>query len=196
LDLDATLTLPEPVSPVPPSTLRKIFIGKDGLRAGWSLLIFIALFAAAAMSVNFIGHKIFPPAAKTAKVASDASITPRFVFVAESIGFLITVFITWIMSKIERRPNSVYGFGGGRRVWHFFTGLAGGAICISLLVLTLGKTGLLVIDSRVLFGGDILCYGSIWLFNFLLVGLFEEYNTRGYLQYTNSRPRRSLPVGF
>lgn len=186
MNLDPTLTVPDPVAPVP-STLRKIFIGKDGLRAGWSLLIFIALFAAVAISVNFIGHKIFPPAAKTAKAASDTSATPHSVFVAESIGFLITFFVTWVMSKIEQRPNSVYGFGGERSVSLFFTGIAGGAICISLLVLTLWKTGLLVIDSRLLFGGDILRYGSIWLFNFLLVGLFEEYNTRGYLQYTLTR---------
>ncbi|HYW40044.1 MAG TPA: CPBP family intramembrane glutamic endopeptidase [Terriglobales bacterium] len=80
-------------------------------------------------------------------------------------------------------------------------------ICISLLALTLWKTGLLIIDSRLLFGSDILRYGSIWLFNFLLVGLFEEYNTRGYLQYTLTRglaglyqwafkTRHSVTLGF
>jgi hypothetical protein len=55
------------------------------------------------------------------------------------------------------------------------------------LILTLWKTGLLVIDSRLLFGGDILRYGAIWLLGFLLVGLIEEYLTRGYLQYTLTR---------
>jgi hypothetical protein len=37
----------------PPSTLRKIFIGKDGLRAGWSLLIFSVLFAFRRDSMGF-----------------------------------------------------------------------------------------------------------------------------------------------
>ena len=31
--------------PEQPSGLRHIFIGRDGLRAGWSLLIFIAIMA-------------------------------------------------------------------------------------------------------------------------------------------------------
>ena len=55
--------------------------------------------------------------------------------------------------------------------------LAWGVTCLSLLVLTLWKTGLLVIDSRLLFGSDILRYGAIWMLGFLLVGLLEEYLT-------------------
>ncbi|HYW40045.1 MAG TPA: hypothetical protein VE957_18185 [Terriglobales bacterium] len=125
MNLDATVTLTEPIAPVPPSTLRKIFIGKDGLRSSSSLLIFIALFAAVAVCINVIAHKIYPPAAKTAKAASDTATTPHSVFVSESIGFRVTLLVTWIMSKIERRPNSVYGFGGSRKLSHFVAGLAG-----------------------------------------------------------------------
>ena len=53
--------------------------------------------------------------------------------------------------------------------------------------MTLLKTGLLVIDGRLLSGSDILRYGAIWLLGFLLVGLLEEYLTRGYLQFTLTR---------
>jgi uncharacterized protein len=162
-------------------------MGKDGLRAGWSLLIFIAILAAIVFLVNVIGHRLFPPAAKSAKIASDTSTTPRSLFVPEFVGFVATVLATWIMSKIERRPNSVYGFGGDRKLGNFFAGLAWGVMCISLLVLTLCKTGLLVIESRLLFGGEVFRYGAIWLVGFLLVALFEEYSTRGYLQYTLTR---------
>jgi membrane protease YdiL (CAAX protease family) len=170
---------------VPPSTLGKIFIGKHGLRAGWGLLIFIALFAAVAFCANFVGHKLQPSAAKAAKTGSETS--PAFGFIAESILFLISILVTWIMSKIERRPNSVYGLGGRRKLPHFLAGLAWGVTCLSLLVLILSKTGFLVIDRRLLFGSDIPRYGAIWLVNFLLVGLFEEYLTRGYLQYALAR---------
>ena len=73
--------------------------------------------------------------------------------------------------------------------------------------MTLLKTGLLVIDSRLLSGSAILRYGAIWLLGSLLVGLFEEYFTRGYLQYTLTRglagfyqwafkTRHSLALGF
>src|SRR5271166_5602158 len=180
---DARLTPAEPI-PTPQSpALRKIFIGKHGLRAGWSLLIFLALLAGVLSCVNVIGHKLHPPAPR----AANAEISAVRNFIGESIPFLAVLLVTWIMSKIERRPNSVYGLGGRRKLPHFIAGLAWGVTCLSLLVLALWKTGLLVFDSRLLFGGDILRYGAIWLFGFLLVGLNEEYFTRGYLQYTLTR---------
>jgi membrane protease YdiL (CAAX protease family) len=113
--------------------------------------------------------------------------SPLFGIIAEAVPFVLVVFVTWIMSKIERRPVSVYGLGDSRRISHFFSGLAWGIVCLSLLIFTLWKSGLLVFDSRVLFGADILRYGALWLLGFLLVGLLEEYLTRGYIQYTLTR---------
>jgi membrane protease YdiL (CAAX protease family) len=191
LNADATLPPAEPIPPTElapsaqPSTLRKIFMGKDGLRAVWSMLIFIALLVAIGFCANFIGHKLYPSAANGSKPGSE--VPPSFLVTGELIPFLILLFVTWIMSKIERRPNSIYGLGGSRKLPHFFAGLVWGVICLSLLVLILVKTGLLVIDSRLLFGSDALRYGAIWLLGFLLVGLFEEYLVRGYLQYTLTR---------
>lgn len=126
-DHDATLTPNEPGALTQPSRLSKIFIGKDGLRAGWSLVIFIALFAGLAFGVNFIGHKVHPPAPKT---ANATEISLKRGFISEAIPFLMTLLVTWIMSKIERRPMSVYGFGGRRRVPNFLAGLAWGVTCL------------------------------------------------------------------
>ena len=188
---DATFPSAEPIPPTElapsaqPSTLRKIFTGKDGLRAVWSMLTFIALLVAIGFCANFIGHKLYPSAANGSKPGSE--VPPSFLVTGELIPFLILLFVTWIMSKIERRPNSIYGLGGSRKLPHFFAGLVWGVICLSLLVLILVKTGMLVIDSRLLFASDALRYGAIWLLGFLLVGLFEEYLVRGYLQYTLTR---------
>jgi membrane protease YdiL (CAAX protease family) len=185
LHLEATLSATEPIPPAQPSILHKIFIGKDGLRAGWSLLIFIAMVVAVAYSIRVIGHKFHPPDSSLAKPGAEVS--PLLGFLAEGPAFLVILLITWIMSKIERRPNSVYGFGDSGKLSHFFTGVAWGITCLSLLILTLMKTGLLVFEGRMLFGGDILRYGAIWLLGFFLVGLLEEYLTRGYVQYTLTR---------
>jgi uncharacterized protein len=179
---------PAPVNqivPAPPSALRNVFFGKDGLRAGWSLLIFIVMVAAVAFCANRIGHKLHPPDPNSTKPGAEMS--PLFGIIAEAVPFVLVVFVTWIMSKIERRPVSVYGLGDSRRISHFFSGLAWGIVCLSLLIFTLWKSGLLVFDSRVLFGADILRYGALWLLGFLLVGLLEEYLTRGYIQYTLTR---------
>jgi CAAX protease family protein len=177
-----------PAGPIPsaqPSVVHKSFIGKDGLRAGWSLLIFIALLAAVLVAARFVMHKIHPHNPSAAKTTSEISLKAGLI--GESIPLVAVLLVTWIMSKIERRPNSVYGLGGSRKVAHFFAGLAWGVVCLSLLVSSLWKTGLLVVDRRLLFGSDILRYGAMWLLGFLLVGLFEEYFTRGYVQYTLTR---------
>jgi hypothetical protein len=165
------------------STLRNIFIGSDGLRAGWSLLIFIALMAALLKGINAMDDLLHLSPNRGPN--SDAS--PSFLFIAESLPLLATILVTWIMSKIERRPNSVYGLGGIRNIPHFFAGLAWGVTCLSLLILTLCKTGLLVIDGSLLFGSAALRYGALWFLGFILVGLLEEYITRGYIQYTLTR---------
>jgi membrane protease YdiL (CAAX protease family) len=191
LDQDPTLPPAELVPPpeaspgAQPSALRKLFIGKDGLRAGWGLLIFIAILVALAFSVNRIAHKLYP--ASPSGPTPRAEITPSFIFIAESVPFLLVFLVTWIMSKIEHRPNSVYGFGGSHKFSLFVKGLGWGVFCLSLLILILRGAGLLVIDHRLLFGSNVLRYGAIWLFGFLLVGLFEEYLVRGYLQYTLTR---------
>ena len=173
------------VVPTRPSTLRKIFIGPDGLRAGWSLLIFIAIVAAMGFCANRIGHWLHAPDPNSAKPGFE--MPPLLGIIGEAVPFLIAVFVTWIMSKIERRPISVYGLGDSRKLSHFFGGMAWGIVCVSLVILTLWRAGLLVFERRLLFGGDILRYGGIWLLGFLLVGLLEEYLTRGYVQYTLTR---------
>ncbi|MGD0215602.1 MAG: CPBP family intramembrane glutamic endopeptidase, partial [Terriglobales bacterium] len=174
-----------PITAPQPPRLHKVFIGKDGLRAGWSLLIFIALLALVFIAASFVIRKIHPPDPNAMKPGSEISI--KMGILAEAIPFIAVLLVTWIMSKIERRPNSVYGFGGSQKIAYFFAGLAWGVVCLSILVSSLWKTGFLVIDRRLLFGNDVLRYGSTWLFGFLLVALLEEYLTRGYVQYTLTR---------
>jgi membrane protease YdiL (CAAX protease family) len=184
LNTDASLNSTEPKAQAPPSPLHKTFIGRDGLRAGWSLLIFTAMLTALIIAAHFIVLKFHHPPANIAKTSEDSA---KSTIINESVIFVMVFLVTWIMSKIERRPNSVYGLGGSRKAALFFAGLGWGVVCLSLLVLTLWKTGLLVIGSRLLFGPEILRYGSVWLLGFILVGLLEEYLFRGYIQYTLTR---------
>ena len=47
-----------PGEPQRSSALRHVFIGRDGLRAGWSLLIFIAILAPLLVGANVLGHRL------------------------------------------------------------------------------------------------------------------------------------------
>ncbi len=149
------------------------------------MLIFIALLAALFFCANRIAHKIHPPPPGGPKTGLE--ISPAALAMGEAVPFLIVFLVTWIMSKIERRPNSVYGLGGARKAALFLAGLVWGIICLSLLIVTLVKSGFLVIDGRLIFGSDAFRYAAVWLLGFLFVGLLEEYLVRGYLQYTLSR---------
>jgi len=171
---------PEPVQQ--PSTLRKLFWGKDGLRAGWALLIFIAIFAGLAFCVNRALHALGVP-----RPDPKAELSPLVGILGEGGSFLLLVVVTWIMSKIERRSFSVYGMGDQRKLRHFLAGMAWGIVGLSILIFTLRQAGFLVMDHRLLFGADILRYGALWLLGFFLVGLLEENLTRGYVQYTLTR---------
>ncbi len=180
---DGSIVNAEAIAPKPPSRLRQTFIGPDGLRAGWSMLIFILLFGVLGFAVSRVALAIYTP-------PKDPHVTehlgPLFL-VNEAVPFLLVLLVTWIMSRIERRPNSVYGFGGRRKLPLFLAGLFWGITCLSVLILLLWKSGLLVFDGRMLFGGDVLRYGALWFVGFLLVGFLEEYLTRGYVQYTLTR---------
>ncbi len=184
LDPQQDPSIQQPRTSEGPSTLYKIFFGKDGLRAGWGLVIFIVLMflflrgMTALLKLTHLGPRPNP---------GQTEISPAFGFYAEFLPFLITLIVTWIMSKIETRPNGVYGLGGQRPLSYFFAGLAWGVTCLSLVIFALWETGLLVFDGRLLSGTVALHYALIWLLGFFMVGLLEEYLTRGYLLFTLTR---------
>ena len=188
-------TAPLPSQPLPPSeshplteppqtfSFRKVFVGKEGLRAGWGVLIFIALFVAFMFIATVINSKLQPGQQRP---TSTTLISLSFGYTQELILAAAALLSTWIMSKIEGRGRT-YGFGGRSKLPLFFVGLLSGLILISLLVFVLWKMGWLVVDARVIFGADIFRYGFLWLFAFFLVGLAEESLTRGYVLYTLTR---------
>ena len=171
-----------------PSRLRWVVVGKEGLRAGWSILIFVLIFAAVIRIELFAIQKTHLISEPT---DADPDISLSFGFVNEALSAFAVLLATWIMSKVERRGRS-YGYGGPNKLKLFLVGLGSGLFLISLLVFTLWKSGVLVIGHRLIFGVDVLRYGSLWFLAFGLVGLFEESLTRGFLLYTMTRGLAAL----
>ncbi|QNI33339.1 CPBP family intramembrane metalloprotease [Alloacidobacterium dinghuense] len=159
-----------------------IFIGAHGIRAGWSALIFIAIFLAlefiAALPIfTFIHFRVEQGAPQPAHVA----------LIQEMVQVCLVMLTTFIMSRIERRPVAVYGYAGKARLIRFLSGLLWGFAAISVLVAALWKSHLLAFDGTPLGGPLAWKYAMEWAVAFVFVGIFEESLLRGYLQYTLTR---------
>jgi uncharacterized protein len=189
-------------APVPdkPPTLRFVFFGADGLRAGWGLLLYIGILFGIIYSVNVVAkairHRHSPAAASSASRSSEPGqhspkaaepMPPRAALIGEGSTFLVIMVATFVMSRIERRRFGVYGLGGTRRLPQFLAGLFWGIVCLSLLVGLLRWSGFLQFDARLLSSGAAFRYGLIWAVGFLAVALVEETMLRGYAQYTLAR---------
>jgi uncharacterized protein len=170
---------PEPAQPGPAKyDLHRVFVGPDGIRAGWSLLIFVALFAAIALAVRVLAPHI--PGLPHGNSAA-AQVT------GEVITLGIVLAATAIMARIEGRSVIDYGLRDVRWLPKFAVGAVWGFLLISGLVGLLRATGYLSFDGQLLHGTTILLDALGLGFVFLMVGLTEEFAFRGYIQSTLAR---------
>ena len=174
-------TIPEP--PAPQRNLRGIFVGDNGLiRAGWGIALFIVVLIAAGFVFGFlVRHLVHPPS------MGKGALAPKWGLLFEAMQVLLVVIATGVMALVERKSLFSYGYQGTARAIRFFSGLFWGFVAISVLVLALWKSGLLAFDGQLLQGTALLKYAVLWGLMFLLVGIFEESVTRGYLQFTMAR---------
>src|SRR4051812_36580010 len=91
-----------PLLPAPQqSPVRTFFLGANGLRAGWRLLIYFALLFVLFAALSPIAKRTF------GRMRQDFSATT--VIVSELFTFLVIVIATLIMARFERRTVTDYG---------------------------------------------------------------------------------------
>jgi membrane protease YdiL (CAAX protease family) len=177
----------EPVSvekdPGETRALRWVFLGSEGLRAGWSVLAFVILFALFASGVGFTFYHLH--------LVNDkkGDFTASNAFFGELISFLAVVGAAAIVALIERRRGNLlaYNLNGPRGSFHFLTGLVSGFAALSALIGVLAWGGWLHFGSVALSGVEVFKFGALWAAAFLLVGFVEEGIFRCYLQSTLTR---------
>jgi CAAX protease family protein len=174
----ASLQTPEPEKPY--RGLKWILIGKEGLRAGWSLLIFFLLFFAVASGLGPVFTKLHLLGAK-------GDFTPKSAFFGELLPVLAMLAAALVVALIERRSILDYNLRGPRRGGHFVGGLASGFAALSVLVGALYGGHWLQFGPAALSGTQIIRYAAIWACVFLLVGCFEEGIMRCYALFTLTR---------
>lgn len=170
-----------------------IFFGPDGLRAGWSVLLFIALMLGFGFLANLELHW-FARHLHQSMQGKGGKVHPAFAIVGEAAMLLVVTLATAAMARLEHRRAGFYGLAGVDRLRQFFIGIATGFIFLSLLVGILLATHHLQLSRAQTTVGRTMSYAAAWGFFFFLVGLTEELMLRGYLLFTLARGIRFWPA--
>ena len=196
--IETQSTEPQPIVPAPPQ--NRIFMGPNGLRAGWSLALYCLLIAACLSIAQFAAkaiHALLRHGKPPAPATHIQVFAPGPRIVQEIVLLLCVLLAAWVMSRVEKRPFGEYGLGGNsRRLPQFLQGFCWGFAFISLLILCLYLGHYIVLTGFLLNGFRALKYALAWMVFFLLVGVFEEFFFRGYIQYTMARGIGYGATGF
>ena len=166
------------VPPAPqPSFVEMVFLGPDGLRAGWRFLIYFAAFIGLAYVFRKATHPFVPHV---------KGLPPLWLFLlGECEQFAAAVIPALVLCRFEKRPFGDYGLPRqGAFGKNFWVGALWGIVAITLLLLSLRGVGVFYFGGVVLHGLAVAKYAAFWAVLFLMVGFFEEFLTRGYTQFT------------
>jgi membrane protease YdiL (CAAX protease family) len=163
------------------------FMGSQGLRAGWSVLIFVLLsgFPGYAGLFNYVVGTAFY---LLHLVGKGDEFTASTAFFAELSVLLPLLGAAALVALIERRRNLLaFNLTGPQRFPRFLGGLASGFLALSVLVAALTLGGWLHFGPIALSGAEVFKYAVLWGCACLLVGCVEEGTFRCYLQFTLTR---------
>jgi CAAX protease family protein len=169
---------PTPAAPVS-SGPTWVFFGPNGLRAGWRILIFLAL----VMAMGSVLGRIKPLQHFIQSLGVKGTMTPLATIAGEGISALLVIVAAAIMTIIDKRSFADYGLpmnqAFGKRFWQ---GLPLGFAMLSLLLAVIWALHGFSLAGLAVSGATAVRYGLLWAFGFFLVGVFEEFSFRGYLQ--------------
>src|SRR5258708_11932878 len=160
------------------SPLTSIFYNDSGLRSGWRILIYIVLIVVLAFAMNLVLDRIF-------HVPKTSTPGPGHIFLQEFLLFILVFLPACFMAWLERRSVGDYGLPiqslFGMRFWQ---GCALGVVEIVVLMGCIAAFGGYSFGSLNLHGPAVFKWALYWALFFIVVGLFEEFTFRGYLQFT------------
>jgi len=158
--------------------LTTVFFGPEGLRSGWGLLLYVAMFRVLILaaqvllrpSLHHLQGTVWNDLVRNVVVVS-ALILPAFV-----------------MSQFEKRPFGSYGLPPRDAFGKMFGwGLVWGFVALSLLLLVMRGVHAFYFGSVAVHGIRAFKFALFWAVFFLLVGFIEEFLFRGYTQFTLGR---------
>lgn len=162
---------------VQPSYVRAVFLGPEGLRAGWGLAFYVAMF----YPLQFVATRWAG--------SLDLGASGLWSIMLEEFGVLLSAALpALVLSRIENRPWAMYGLPRRDALGKlFWAGLVWGVASITLLMGLMYGLRVFDIGHLALHGVRVVRFAAFWAAFFLLVGFFEEFLLRGYSQFTLTR---------
>lgn len=185
----ATGLPPEPSASqaaVPQPASANIFRGPNGIRAGWRVLIFLAIVVGLVAAVNLVVWMVMHFLLhRPTHFGTASSLSPSVAILSDGAIFLFTGLAALIMSRIEHRKWGDYGLPvrfAFRK--HFWLGTGAGFLAISASLFAIFALHGFHLAGLAIHGKTILTATAAWTAAFVIVGLGEEFAFRGYLQFT------------
>src|SRR6202050_3828599 len=169
----------ESFQPIPQPTfgVKQCFVGPNGLRAGWRVLMFIVLFAVLLGSFVLIragGPEAFREQYKNQN-QSQITVTPLLMGGSEALTLLVLCIAALAMGKIEHRKLAEYGLPLRLALRKdFWVGSLTGFFAISGTLLTMFLLQGFRVTVLAIHGAAILSSLFGWGIAFLLAGPAEE----------------------
>jgi len=157
--------------------MASIFIGPDGLRAGWRFLLFVL---GIELTEFYLRTPLLSLLTRRSALNLDELSAPAL-FIGEFVGFVTVLLVTGIAALLEHRRIDDYGLpvsqAFGRLFWK---GALAGMLVVGFVAGAMMVTGAMKVHGLALEGTGLPWFGLLWLGANVLVGLNEEYLFRGY----------------
>jgi membrane protease YdiL (CAAX protease family) len=181
----------DPQTAAADSITKQIFVGPNGLRAGWRLLIFMAIVVTMSKVAQMAIRRFFPAA------LDPTQLTPMRIIAPDLLFCFILAVAAWVMSKMEGRRPGQYGLPRGEALRkNFWVGILIGLLATSTTVLAIFALHGLRFTGAAIHGAAIFTAAAAWALAFLLAGLAEEFLFRGYAQFTLTTGMGFWPSAF
>ena len=189
------------VTPIPPSptgstpiqrkpsensSLNKLFIGSNGLRSGWRVLLFYALLTTLVFTLVVAIRAIKRALSVPLQVTSI--VTPGRAFLNEGILLFAVLFAAFVFSRFEKCGFADYGLPvRGTFIARFLEGSLWGVALMSFVLLVLRATGNFYFGSIALRPEKIAAFAILWAVLFVMVGVAEGFALSGYPLFALAR---------
>jgi hypothetical protein len=187
---EATFSTPElSPQPIPPATGHPIFQSQSLVFVLLRIGMYITLSTGISFAVLWVAAALMP--------GPRSSYSPTVLAISEAGSLAGAVAAGLIMSQLERRRFGEYGLPSrgvfGKLFWH---GALFGLLEISVVIGFIAALGSYHFGPLAIHGSDVVRWAAFWFALFVMVGLYEEFAFRGYVQFTLAQAIHFWPAAI